>query len=387
MRAELAAALAEAAASGTGSIAVITAGVPSDLPGAVLHRHIRSMNKKQLMLTLLLLLFLTVGGWVFVGGFLGFGVLSSPVAWLIAFWLLWLLGLGLAALARRTSARSWIIAAIVMLAMFLVMPNLACLECRQNMPPVLPRGLEYALELVVFFMPTVALVLVALLFYSGLTLYKARSNPAGPADVARGTQALRVPAAALALGALLLLVTLYNLYWALVWDSTDDPLSVLLLIFPLFAAVSSGLFLLIALPGKFKYEGLVHLLLIPVLIVAIFVSAKGVDYRQLTEQRAGQVSQAVESYYAREGHYPQDLKQLIPWYALWIPGPIIIQGQDWCYEGGPSYYRLGYADREHWSSPNFTGHLYKAQGVVSELQPICGGEIAVLQKRFPGIYR
>ena len=68
---------------------------------------------------------------------------------------------------------------------------------------------------------------------------------------------------------------------------------------------------------------------------------------------AAQVSQAVERYYAQEGRYPEKLQQLIPWYLLSVPEPVLINGLDWCYDGGADYFRLGYADREHWSAPNW----------------------------------
>ncbi len=190
-------------------------------------------------------------------------------------------------------------------------------------------------------------------------------------------------AGTLILSILLLGVTLYDLYWLMVWDSTMDPLDFLWLVFPVLAALFAGLLLSIALPHRTKLIGLVYALLIPALMIAVSVNAKSVDFRQLTHARAGQVNQAIESYYAREGHYPQDLDQLTPWYLLSLPEPVIINGQDWCYDGGLDYYRLGYADHQHWSSPIFTGHLYKAKGSALGLDPICSKEIADLQKRFP----
>jgi hypothetical protein len=77
------------------------------------------------------------------------------------------------------------------------------------------------------------------------------------------------------------------------------------------------------------------------LIVAVSARAQRVDHHQLTGERAGRTSQAIETYYARKGSYPQDLWQLTPWYVLSLPGLVIIYGQDWCYDGGDDYYRLG----------------------------------------------
>jgi hypothetical protein len=104
-----------------------------------------------------------------------------------------------------------------------------------------------------------------------------------------------------------------------------------------------------------------YLLLIPALIV-VATRAQSVNFRQLTEARAERARQAIEAYYAREGRYPETIQQLIPWYAISLPKPVIIYGQGWCYQGGEDYYRLGYLDSEHWSSPIRFGRVYSAKG-------------------------
>jgi hypothetical protein len=118
-------------------------------------------------------------------------------------------------------------------------------------------------------------------------------------------------------------------------------------------------------------------------MIAVSARAQRVDFRQLTEERAERVTQAIETYYAREGHYPQDLRQLTPWYALSLPGPVIIYGQEWCYDGGEDYYRLGYVYREHWSDPRLIGQIYKTKGEVPDLHGMCEEEVVALQKRYP----
>jgi len=149
------------------------------------------------------------------------------------------------------------------------------------------------------------------------------------------------------------------------------------------AALLSGVTLSITLSGKMKWTGFLYSLLIPGLMIAVSARAQGVDFRQLTEARAERVTQAIESYYAREGHYPQDLRQLTPRHALWLPGPVIIYGQDWCYDGGDDYYRLGYVDREHWSDPRLIGRIYRTKGDVPDLHGMCEEEVAAIQKRYP----
>jgi hypothetical protein len=125
-------------------------------------------------------------------------------------------------------------------------------------------------------------------------------------------------------------------------------------------------------------------LIIPVLLIAVSALAQRVDFRQLTVERAKQVSQAIETSYDREGRYPQNLMQVTPWYMLSFPGPVIIYGQDWCYDGGDTYFRLGYVYREHWSDPRLIGQIYSAKGELSNLDPMCEDEVVALQKRYPG---
>jgi len=132
-----------------------------------------------------------------------------------------------------------------------------------------------------------------------------------------------------------------------------------------------------------KWAGFLYSLLIPALMIAVSARAQRVDFRQLTEERAERVTQAIETYYAREGHYPQDLRQLVPRYVLSLPGPVIIYGQDWCYDGGEDYYRLGYVYREHWSDPDLHGRIYRTKGETLDLPGICAEEIAALENRYP----
>jgi hypothetical protein len=112
----------------------------------------------------------------------------------------------------------------------------------------------------------------------------------------------------------------------------------------------------------------------------------GLCLRQLTEVRAARINQALEAYHARHGVYPETLGQLSPWYMLTIPSPVIINGAGWCYNGGNSYYRLGYVYREHWSAPQISGRLFKSQGNVAGLPELCDREIADFKRRNPGFW-
>jgi hypothetical protein len=249
----------------------------------------------------------------------------------------------------------------------------------------LPQPIANLLAFTLFLMPSVALVVAALLLHSGLNNYKewkkTAATEAGSPPVKRA-HTIRLAAACFVLSALLLAKTLHNLYWLTVWDDTYDSGGFIWLVVPVLVAVFSGVMLTLTLPGRVKWSG-IYALLIPALMITVSACAQRVDLLRLTEVRAERASHAIESYYNREGRYPQDLRQVTPWYVLSLPGPVIIYGQGWCYDGGDDYYRLGYVYREDWSAPLklITGRIYKTQGEVPDLHLICYEEIAALKKR------
>jgi hypothetical protein len=304
----------------------------------------------------------------------GFGFFG-PLRWLIVMPIVLLFVSALALAARKVSHRVWILAALLLLPGLSLPASVIANIFTVTEPPL-------ALTL----MPSVALLITALLLYSGLNAYRewqhASVVEAGRSQEQR-KRAGRAAAVVFVVSAVLLAKTLHHLYWFTVWDNTYDSLGYLLLLAPVPAALLSGVTLSITLSGRTKLAGFLYSLLIPALIIAASTRAQRVDFRQLTEERAGRTSQAIEAYYAREGRYPHDLRQLIPWYIFSLPGPVIIYGQDWCYDGGQDYYRLGYVDREHWSDPLLSGQIYKTQGEAPDLPGICDEEIAALEERYP----
>jgi hypothetical protein len=305
----------------------------------------------------------------------GFGFFG-PLRWLIVLAIVLLFVSALALAARKVSHRVWILAALLLL------PGLSLPASVVN--NIFTASPEPPFELSL--MPSVALLITALLLYSGLNAYREWQHASVVEDGRSQEQrkrAGRAAAVVFVVGALLLAKTLHHLYWFTVWDNTYDSIGYLLLLVPVLAALLSGVTLSITLSGRTKLAGFLYSLLIPALMIAVSARAQRVDFRQLTEERAGRASQAIETYYAREGSYPQDLRELIPWYVLSLPGPVIIYGQDWCYDGGDDYYRLGYVYREHWSDPRLTGRIYKTIGETPDLHRICDEEIAALRKRYP----
>jgi hypothetical protein len=336
------------------------------------------MTKKTKVFYLLAVVILTIAWWQVA--ILLWGALS-PGKWIVVMAIGWLFAAVVVLAARRVSYSVWIYAGLLILAA-LFLPASTIVEI---FPARLSQPFDSAMAFTLLLILSVALVAAALLLYSGLNLHKKWQNAGMKEDGGSPAQRKhtgRVSVVVLALSALLLAKVIHNFYGFMLWDTTYDPLGNLWLPFPVLVVLFSSAFLFSILPGRRKLAGILYLLLIPALI-AVSARAQRVDFRQLTEERAGRVSQAVETYYAREGRYPHDLRQLIPWSILSLPGPVIIYGQDWCYDGGQDYYRLGYVDREHWSDPLLSGQIYKTKGEAPDLPGICDEEIAALEERYP----
>ena len=338
------------------------------------------MRKK--LFFILSVTFLSAACWlyaVFAWGNPGILALYSMA---IGFWIA--CGLGAAALVwtlRRASASVWIAAGLFVLGLLLLTTSFLI----EEYPVDLAAPLAITLLLIPTILPALALVIAAMLLYTGLNAYLSwRQSPTG--EDGRVKQAGRTVALTFVLSLLLLFKSLHNLYWLMIWDSTTDSLEYFWLVLPILGVIFAGVVLLMAISGKWKLAGLSYALLAPALVIAVSAGANQVDFRQLTEDRAGKVSHAIESYYARESRYPNDLQQLTPRYLLSIPEPVIIYGQDWCYQGSENSYYLGYVDREHWSSPYLIGQMYKTSGEAPDPDSICQEEIAALRQSKPGYY-
>ena len=313
------------------------------------------MNKTRFILLTAILMFGMIG----VISLLG----SSGILLLIAVLVL-LVGLFawiIPAILKRVSPNVWIITGLFIL-IGLIFPTSSLMSRDYEMGPF-----STMTSTIIFLLPILALVNASFLLYSGLT------------DETNN----RPKSVSLGLCVLLIVKTLYNLYMLTLWDNTYDPLGYLWLILPVFAVLLSGLMLSMDLSGGKKLAGPLYTILVTALLISISALAQSVDFHQETEKRAERTVHAIEAYYAREGSYPDGLSQLSPWYAVSIPKPMIIYGQEWCYQGGTDYYRIGYIDREHWSNPNLIGRVYKSVGDASDLPSICLREFTAIKNSHP----
>jgi hypothetical protein len=272
----------------------------------------------------------------------------------------WVLALTVSSVTSRINPNLWLAGGVLTLVSLFLPPSIFGDEI--GMIPIVLISLT--------------MIFIALLLYVGLTWLEGTA----PSQNRLVKKTAVIP---LVLSLLLFLKAFQKLYWLHLWDSTYDSVgpfwSIILIVVILFA----GITLSFALPGRTKWVGVTYLLLMPALIIGVFKLVQQVDIRQLTEERAAQTSRAIEAFYGREGHYPETLEQLTPWYILLIPEPGIIYGQNWCYDSDADYYRLGYVYREHWSAPYLIGTLHKAAGDVPDIQPLCREAVTKIQEQHP----
>jgi len=341
---------------------------------------------KNKIIYLIALIIMTLGCWmaaIIFFGSMSFGaIIGFAPVWLIVFAIAsWGFTSVLMTGARRINAKVWVYAGFFILVVWFLPASIFV-----NLFPIQdgdPLGIPLAFTLLLIF--SIALIVLTLLFNAGLRLYKTWQNAAAAENgdsEAQRKHTGRAMAVVLTLSVLLLARAIYNFYWFMVWDHTGDGLGYIWLPIPFLAVISSTIMLFMALPEKTKLAALLFLLLIPAMI-AITAGTQRVDFHQLTETRAARVSKAIDNYYARNNRYPDNLRALTPWYLLSIPGPVIIYGQEWCYDGGEDYYRLGYIDREHWSAPHLIGRIHQTKGEVPDLYGMCEREAVALQKRHP----
>jgi hypothetical protein len=334
------------------------------------------MWKKALYLFVLLVLALVI----FLLNGLLFG--SQNPVWIIVYAAaLWLVVPYLPGLLRRTSDTVWISVGLLTL-LGMIQPSAIV-----NQHPE-PRLLYPILMRLIFLLPSVAVLIGAVLLYSGMNQYKTwrdTGTRAGESlnDLRSGKK--RTMFLTFILLALLVARTAINFYWLMVWDSAGDSLDYFFLVPPVAASLISGALLLYLMPGKSRWSA-IYGLLVPVLLVAVSVSAKSIGFRQRTEEGAARVTRSIETYYTRQGHYPQTLGQLVPRYMLSMPKPIILYEENWCYDASESAYRLAYVDRQHWSSPELFAHIYSAKGSLPEKPPACDREIKALIQSQPDYF-
>jgi hypothetical protein len=207
-----------------------------------------------------------------------------------------------------------------------------------------PVWLAAIVKMAGYLMPGIAIIVAAQLVHEG-------QMGVGPVDWRKAILScvLILP---------ILLLVGYQMWVASVWDvATDGLRSIFLWLLISIAGIAAAMQLGWALPGKRKLAALAFAVVVPVSMMAAERRGTWGPYGEwgkmpiaVTEQRAEVANRAIQRYYERNGYYPHTLADLTPRYLVYIPNPLIIPGQTWCYEGGDSHYRLGYVYRQYFSS-------------------------------------
>jgi len=180
-------------------------------------------------------------------------------------------------------------------------------------------------------------------------------------------------------GLLLPAALAYRIFWASIWDQTSDGLAGLFFsMLAGMAAIASGMLLAVRASGLQRKAGVAFIFVFPAIMYAAFQVGWGVSYHNITDRRAVRIQNALKRYYSRHGRYPQALNELVPGQLLAIQGPVIFRGEEWCYQGGETGYRLGAVYREFFSSPlsiriyassgDFTGETWECEQRLASLE-------------------
>ncbi len=171
----------------------------------------------------------------------------------------------------------------------------------------------------------------------------------------------------------------YTIYWSSIWDQTSDGLGgIFLAQFGAMVGVGAGMLLMVFCCRLAAVGGLLFLVrgaaaAVPGLQpwLAGFLPC---DHRAAS----GSIATALERYHARTGAYPQELSELTPRDLLFIPQPVILQGEPWCYQGAAGSYRLGAVFREYFSSP-WSIKVYASAGETLASAWACETRLAELK--------
>jgi hypothetical protein len=184
------------------------------------------------------------------------------------------------------------------------------------------------------------------------------------------------------LASVLLFYLAYNIFWGSVWDQTSDGLyGIFLSQLSGLIAVGTGMIMMLVLRGRNRLAGMLFMIVVPVMLNQSFEAGWHVSYHEITEGRAERISRALEKFHAREGSYPETLHALTPRDLLFIQQPVILAGEDWCYESGGDYYRLAAFYREFFSAP-VSLRLYRSAGETPTSPMPCEERLAAMKEKY-----
>lgn len=241
--------------------------------------------------------------------------------------------------------------------------------------------LLFGVKMVYMALPTLAVATAATLIVSGLSL---RPAAGVPSSFSRQTTSKRLGLALLLLGGFI-----YTFWWIWIWDGTNDGVRGYLMVqVTVLATVVIGLVIGMTAAGWKRWIGVPYIILVAGLLFgAVRLMSGEVDpHHRVTEARASRIAAAVERFRTKTGGYPPDLATLVPTELWWIPQPMILPEQAWCYEGNPDYFRLGALYREHWSTPFLIVQVYASAGDVPETSWECDEQLAEIGPQYETVF-
>ena len=131
-------------------------------------------------------------------------------------------------------------------------------------------------------------------------------------------------------------------------------------------------------------QGIAYAILVPLAMIGAARYGWSVPYHSITEDRALRIQSALEHFHTRAGRYPAALGELVPRDLVWIPVPVILPGEDWCYQGGAEYYRLGSVYREYFNEP-LSLQVYASAGSPPAEGWACQERLAEMKARYDPI--
>lgn len=209
---------------------------------------------------------------------------------------------------------------------------------------------------------------------AALIVYRSSSNQ-------RGQAGGMLAAAGLALLALAASEVRHGVMAKATGRAAEDHSPLMIILF----AILVGVVLYGVMQKENQIRRVAFLLLAPALIAAGYTLGWKIDPQAITTARAERITQAIESYHAESGEYPQEISQLTPGYMLYMLGPLTGRGQVWCYQSGQDYYRLGYVFFQRYYRPTIPDPLSEIRIVASAGEPPPGEWMcdAELEKYLP----
>ena len=240
----------------------------------------------------------------------------------------------------------------------------------------IPRALGILIFLVYYMIPGLSVVIAASL----ITTSMQSLQTADQSDRDVRSRWIRLGRVGFAV---ILIVCLANtIFWGSVWDQTSDGLIggfASQLSAPI--GIGAGMLMILALRGKYRLAGILFIITVPILLYQSSEAGWQVSYHEITEGRAASIARALDRFHTREGYYPASLDALTPRDLLFIQQPVILAGEEWCYEGNKDYYRLSAFYREFFSSP-VSLQVYESAGSLPLSPPACEKRLAEMKEKY-----